>query len=85
MMVIGQFDANTLTVSNAVEQALTEFEPLFADQQINLYSHLFRPADYIQSSVSNLSSHLLLGGLFVIPSHVLRWRHCKLLSGLPVD
>lgn len=66
MMVIGQFDANTLTVSNAVEQALTEFEPLFADQQINLYSHLFRPADYIQSSVSNLSSHLLLGGLFVI-------------------
>ncbi|MDF1582738.1 MAG: efflux RND transporter permease subunit [Methyloprofundus sp.] len=66
MMVIGQFDANTLTVSNAVEQALTAFEPLFADQQINFYSHLFRPADYIQNSVGNLSSHLLLGGLFVV-------------------
>ncbi len=66
MMVIGQFDANTLTVSNAVEQALTEFEPLFAEQQINFYNHLFRPADYIQNSVSNLSSHLLLGGLFVV-------------------
>jgi len=66
MMVIGQFDANTLTVSNAVEQALTEFEPLFSEQQINFYSHLFRPADYIQNSVSNLSNHLLLGGLFVV-------------------
>ena len=66
MMVIGQFDANTLTVSNAVEQALKEFEPLFAEQQIDFHAHLFKPADYIKTSVSNLSSHLLLGGLFVI-------------------
>jgi multidrug efflux pump subunit AcrB len=27
---------------------------------------LFCPADYIKTSVSNLSSHLLLGGLFVV-------------------
>jgi len=66
MMIIGQFGANTLTVSNAVEQALSEFDPLFSQQHIDFYSHLFRPADYIKISVSNLSSHLLLGGLFVI-------------------
>ncbi|NOQ14867.1 MAG: AcrB/AcrD/AcrF family protein [Methyloprofundus sp.] len=66
MMIIGQYDANTLTVSNAVEQALKEFEPLFAEQQIDFYSHLFRPADYIEASLNNLSSHLLLGGLFVL-------------------
>jgi len=66
MMVIGQYDANTLTVSNAVEQALTEFEPIFAEQKIDFYTHLFKPADYIKTSVSNLSSHLLLGGLFVL-------------------
>ncbi len=66
MMVIGQFGANTLTVSNAVEQALAEFNPLFAQQQINFYSHLFRPADYITQSVNNLASHLLIGGLFVL-------------------
>jgi len=66
MMVIGQFDANTLTVSNSVEQALIEFEPLFSEQKINFYTHLFRPADYIQNSVQNLSSHLLLGGFFVL-------------------
>ncbi len=66
MMIIGQYGANTLTVSNAVEQALSEFTPLFTEQNIHFYSHLFRPADYIQTSVNNLSSHLLLGGLFVI-------------------
>jgi len=66
MMVIGQYGANTLTVSNAVEAALDEFSPLFAAQQVNFYSHLFRPADYISHSLNNLSSHLLLGGFFVI-------------------
>ena len=66
MMVIGQFDANTLTVSNALESALSEFDALFTEQQIDFYAHLFKPADYIQTSLSNLSSHLLLGGLFVL-------------------
>jgi len=66
MMIMGQYGANTLTVSNAVEQTLSEFTPLFHKQHIDFYTHLFRPADYIKTSVSNLSSHLLLGGLFVI-------------------
>lgn len=66
MMIIGQFGANTLTVSNNVEQALAEFSPVFTEQQVTFYSHLFRPADYIKSSLNNLSSHLLLGGFFVL-------------------
>lgn len=66
MMVIGQYGANTLTVSKAVEQTIKEFEPIFAKQQIDFYTHLFRPADYIETSLNNLSSHLLLGGLFVL-------------------
>jgi CzcA family heavy metal efflux pump len=66
MMVIGQYGANTLSVSKQVEQTLKEFEPLFAKQGINFHSHLFRPADYIEKSLSNLSGHLLIGGLFVL-------------------
>ncbi len=66
MMVIGQFGANTLSVSRQVETALSEFNPLFSKQNIQFYSHLFRPADYIETSLDNLSGHLLLGGLFVI-------------------
>lgn len=66
MMVIGQFGANTLSVSKHVEAALTEFDSIFKKQDINFYSHLFRPADYIETSLSNLSGHLLIGGFFVV-------------------
>ncbi len=66
MMIIGQFGANTLTVSRQVEATLAEFEGLFEKQDINFYPRLFRPADYIETSLSNLSGHLLMGGLFVI-------------------
>lgn len=66
MMIIGQFGANTLSVSRQVEAALTEFDAIFKNQDINFYPHLFRPADYIETSLSNLSGHLLIGGCFVI-------------------
>lgn len=66
MMVIGQFGANTLSVSRQVEQVLAGFEPLLEQQGVSYYSHLFRPADYIETSLHNLSGHLLFGGLFVV-------------------
>ncbi|MGZ4999641.1 MAG: efflux RND transporter permease subunit, partial [Methylomonas sp.] len=66
MMIIGQYGANTLSVSRQVETVLSEFEPLFKQQAITFYSHLFRPADYIETSVGNLSGHLLIGGFFVV-------------------
>ncbi|WP_394753948.1 efflux RND transporter permease subunit [Crenothrix sp.] len=66
MMVIGQYNANTLSVSRHVEQALKEFEPIFSKQAIHFYAHLFRPADYIERSLANLSEHLVIGALFVL-------------------
>ncbi|QSA96316.1 efflux RND transporter permease subunit [Methylococcus sp. EFPC2] len=66
LMVIGQYGANTLSVSRAVESALAELEPALAKQDIRLHPHLFRPADYIERSLSNLSGHLLIGGFLVV-------------------
>ncbi|MBT7576858.1 MAG: efflux RND transporter permease subunit, partial [Methylococcales bacterium] len=66
LMVIGQYGANTLSVSKAVEKALLEFKPLFAQQNIDFHNPLFRPADYIETSLSNITSHLLLGSFFVV-------------------
>lgn len=66
LMVIGQREANTLTVSRAVEQAMLELQSVFKAQGIVSGQPLFRPADYIERSVHNLSGHLLLGGLFVL-------------------
>jgi CzcA family heavy metal efflux pump len=66
IMIIGQYGANTLSVSRAVETVLAGFKPLFAEEAIDFYSHLFRPADYIEASLNNLSGHLMFGGLFVV-------------------
>lgn len=66
MMIIGQYGANTLSVSRNVENALGEFEPIFAKQDIRVHPHLFRPADYIERSLGNLAGHLVIGGLLVI-------------------
>ena len=66
MMVIGQYGANTLGVSRGVEQVVKEFDPLLSKQDIHLNPSLFRPADYIERSLGNLSGHLLIGGLLVL-------------------
>jgi CzcA family heavy metal efflux pump len=66
MMVIGQYGANTLSVSRQVESALAEFEQTFSRPGIDFYPHLFRPTDYIERSVHNLGGHLLIGGMLVV-------------------
>ncbi|MEQ1546333.1 efflux RND transporter permease subunit [Methyloglobulus sp.] len=66
IMVIAQYGANTLSVSKALEEKLKELSPTLSKQGITFYPHLFRPADYIERSISNLSRHLLVGGLFVL-------------------
>ena len=66
MMVIGQYGANTLTVSHNVERAIEELTQILEKQHVQFYSNLFRPADYILTSVRNLAGHLLVGGLFVV-------------------
>ncbi len=66
LMVIGQYGANTLNVSNAVEKAIAGLDEIYADNDIKLHPTLFRPANYIERSVSSITGHLLIGGLFVV-------------------
>ena len=66
MMVIGQYRANTLTVSRDLEKVLGDLAATLSNQDIRIEPRLFRPADYILASVRNLGGHLLLGAVFVI-------------------
>ncbi|MFT5396929.1 MAG: CzcA family heavy metal efflux pump [Gammaproteobacteria bacterium] len=66
LMVIGQYGANTLNVSNAVEAAIQGLDKIFSENDIKLHPTLFRPANYIERSVSSITGHLLIGGLFVV-------------------
>jgi multidrug efflux pump subunit AcrB len=59
--ISGQYRANTLEVTSAVERALDELKPALAAQQIHLYPDLFRPANFINASIANMNHSLLLG------------------------
>lgn len=66
LMVQGQLGANTRAVTLALESALKELEPLLEHEQIKLYPRLFRPANFIETAVSNVQRDLIIGSVLVI-------------------
>lgn len=62
----GQFGANTLTTTRAVEAALAELKPALAAQGVQVVSPLHRPANFIERALRNLSQSLLLGSLLIL-------------------
>ncbi|OUR64938.1 acriflavin resistance protein [Methylophaga sp. 42_25_T18] len=66
LMVIGQYKANTLAVTQGIEAALEEFKEGFEADGITLHDDLFRPANYIEHSLSNIRDHLMVGGSLVM-------------------
>ncbi|MCA9242744.1 MAG: efflux RND transporter permease subunit [Phycisphaerales bacterium] len=63
--LLSQYGANTLEVTDAVEQALDEMEPSLMAKGITLHRGLFRPASFVESAIRNINHSLLLGSLFV--------------------
>ena len=66
LMVSSQYSANTMDVTLAVERALDEMKPVFASERITVYPRLFRPANFIQTSLHNINTSLLIGGVLVV-------------------
>ena len=56
--------ANTLQVTQGVENVLDQISPALADVRID--STIFRPATFIETSIGNLTNALMLGILLVI-------------------
>jgi CzcA family heavy metal efflux pump len=65
LVLSSQYGANTLAVTHRTEAAVRELAPLLRAQGVVLFPHLFRAADFIQVSLSNIKSSLLLGGALV--------------------
>jgi CzcA family heavy metal efflux pump len=63
--MLGQYGANTLEVTRAVEQALGDFGPVLGREGIELYPRLHRPATFIETALGNLRRSLALGGVLV--------------------
>jgi CzcA family heavy metal efflux pump len=65
LLVVEKFPwANTLDLTQGVEEALDEMRPGLPGMQID--STIFRPATFIDLSIDNLTKALLLGTLFVV-------------------
>lgn len=66
LMISAQYGANTLELTRKIEQALEELRSTLSEEGVTLYSDLFRPANFIQRSIHNVQTSLLIGAILVI-------------------
>ncbi|HZF58059.1 MAG TPA: efflux RND transporter permease subunit, partial [Rubrobacter sp.] len=76
MLVVEKFPgANTVEVTNGVEEALNTLKPGLSGMQID--SDVFRPATYIQDAIGNLTLALVIVGVLlalVLVAFLFSWR-----------
>ncbi len=61
-----QYGSNIIEVTRNVEQALRELNPALEREGVEMAPDLFRPVNFINASIHNLSRSLLLGAALVI-------------------
>ena len=61
-----QYGANTLDVTQRLEETLAELAPMLRARGVTLYSGLHRPATFIEIALRHVRNSLLLGGLLVV-------------------
>lgn len=66
LAISGQYGANTLTATHAIEAALDELRPTLAREGITLVDRLHRPASFIERALRNLASSLAIGSCLIL-------------------
>lgn len=66
LSISGQYGANTLAATEAVEAALAEMQPMLAAQGVKVYPRLHRPANFIERALGELGRALGLGALLIL-------------------
>ena len=65
-MVIGQLNADTVAVTQRLDMVINELRPLLENNNIQIHSDIFRPANYILTSLHSIIDHLAMGGILVL-------------------
>ena len=65
LTLVGQYGANTLTTTHAVNTALAELRPLAQRNDVTVYSDLQQPADFVTTALHALGNSVLIGILLV--------------------
>jgi CzcA family heavy metal efflux pump len=66
VVVSGQLGANTRVVTVAVERGLDELGPAIRAAGLTLHPALFRPANFIDVALHNVTTSLVIGGVLVM-------------------
>src|SRR5579875_3448454 len=66
LVIESQYGANTLEVTRGIDQALAELRPDLMKEGIEVNPNVFRPADFILTSLGNVRSSLEIGAILVI-------------------
>lgn len=65
LAMAGQYGANTLSTTAAVEAALEDLKPMLAAEGITLVPALHRPATFITNALEGIRRNLAMGGMLV--------------------
>jgi CzcA family heavy metal efflux pump len=65
LAISGQYGANTLEATHAVEAALAEELPRLKARGVEIYPALHRPASFIETALRNLSRTLAIGAFLI--------------------
>ncbi len=66
LIIESQYRADTMSVTESVEQVLAGLKPVLTAEQVTLHADIFRPANFIVTAIGHLRTALLLGGVLVI-------------------
>ena len=66
LMVQGQLGANTYETTLTVEERLAQLEPMLKHEGVTIHQQLFRPAGFIETSISNIQRDILSGSALVV-------------------
>ena len=66
LMVQGQLGANTYETTLRIEERLAQLEPMLKHEGVTVHRNLFRPAGFIETSLSNIQRDILSGSALVV-------------------
>lgn len=65
LFVSAQYGADTVGVTHNVEKALDDLKPAIRSAGLTLHPNIFRPADFIRTSLTSIAHALLIGAVLV--------------------
>jgi CzcA family heavy metal efflux pump len=66
LSLASQYGANTLEVTRAVEEVLATLTPSLQQQGIQVFPHLHRPANFIESALASLQRSLVIAAILIL-------------------